>query len=215
MRLQLIESNIFCLKRKIPVDSFICPRANAFSMGAERAVENPMLRILLIEDEGRVCVELAELLSALPGVEVTGCVNSEGAAIDELMTDRHRWDLAVVDLALSIGSGLRVLSAGRVRRSHQRMIVLNDRPTHEMRRRCVYFGADAVFDKASDVEALLEYCRAASRAAGRLTLTPNCFLRFFTNPRKPGLFSLFKMRPETQELAVRPMVSRSTPSPAS
>lgn len=173
-----------------------------------------MFRVLLVEDEGRVCVELAALLGALPGVEIAVCANSENAAIDELMTDGRRWDLVVVDLALGAGSGLRVLSAGRVRRAHQRMVVLNDRPTREMERRCVHFGADAVFDRRSGIEALLEYCGAASKAAGRSATTASRAVRSSTKPWIPALFSLFAGRPGSQEIAVEQApkpVSRESP----
>lgn len=162
-------------------------------MDAECGVDHSMFRIFLVEDEGRDGVALAGLLGTLPGVEVIGCATSESAAIDELVADRSRWDMAIVDLALSTGSGLRVLSAGRVRRSHQRMVVLNDRLAHEMRRRCVYFGADAVFDRVSDIDALSEYCRVASEAAGRAMRTPGRLVSFFVSQCKPKLLSLFGM----------------------
>jgi two-component system OmpR family response regulator len=77
-----------------------------------------MFRILLVEDDQRVSAALTELLEALPRVEVAACATSEGWALDWLMENRLGWDLAVVDLALGAGSGLRVLSACRVRQPH-------------------------------------------------------------------------------------------------
>jgi two-component system OmpR family response regulator len=94
-------------------------------------------------------------------------VTSEGSALDWLMENRLNWDPSIVDLALGVGSGLRVLSACRVRKSHQKMVVLSNHLNPEMRRRCMTLGADAAFDKASDIEAVLEYCRATSEAAAR------------------------------------------------
>jgi two-component system OmpR family response regulator len=83
------------------------------------------------------------------------------------MENRLNWDPSIVDLALGGGSGLRVLSACRVRKSHQKMVVLSNHLNPEMRHRCMTLGADAAFDKASDIEAVLEYCRATSEAAAR------------------------------------------------
>lgn len=124
-----------------------------------------MFRIFLVEDDQRVSAALTELLGGLPGVQVIACATSEGAAVDWLMENRLKWDLAVVDLALGTGSGLRVLGACRVRKSHQKMVVLSNHLTREMRRRCMTLGADAVFEKASDIEAVFDYCRAASEVA--------------------------------------------------
>jgi two-component system OmpR family response regulator len=127
--------------------------------------QGPMFRIFLVEDDERVSTALTELLGGLPKVQITACATSEGAAIDWLMENRLRWGLAVVDLALGTGSGLRVLSACRVRKSHQKMVVLSNHLTREMRRRCMTLGADAVFEKASDIEVVFDYCRAASESA--------------------------------------------------
>jgi two-component system OmpR family response regulator len=126
-----------------------------------------MFHILLVEDDEHVSTALTELLGTLPEVEVVACATSEGSALDWLMENRLRWDLAVVDLALGVGSGLRVLSACRVRQSHQKMVVLSNHLNQEMRRRCTTLGADAAFEKASDIEAVLDYCRVASVAAAR------------------------------------------------
>jgi DNA-binding NarL/FixJ family response regulator len=64
----------------------------------------------------------------------------------------------VVDLLLAHGNGLRVLAACRVRNAAQKMVVLTAHSSKEMRRRCMDLGANAVFDKAMETEALLAYC---------------------------------------------------------
>jgi two-component system OmpR family response regulator len=76
------------------------------------------------------------------------------------MHNELAWDLAVVDLALGDGSGLRVLSACRVRKPHQKIVVLSNHLDGEMRRRCLTLGADAIFQKGSDVDEMFEYCQA-------------------------------------------------------
>jgi two-component system OmpR family response regulator len=136
-------------------------------MNSDGADNGSMFRILLVEDDAHVSTALTELLGTLPEVEVAACATSEGSALDWLMENRLRWDLAIVDLALGVGSGLRVLSACRVRQPHQKMVVLSNHLNQEMRRRCTTLGADAAFEKASDIEAVLDYCRVASVAAAR------------------------------------------------
>jgi DNA-binding NarL/FixJ family response regulator len=69
-----------------------------------------------------------------------------------------------VDLFLKQGSGLGVLEACRGRDCGQRVVVLSNYATPDMRRRCEQLGADAVFDKSNEIDALVEYCIALSDA---------------------------------------------------
>ena len=51
-----------------------------------------------------------------------------------------------------------MLSALSEREPHQKMVVFSNHATKEVRRRCEQLGADAVFDKSTEIDALLEYC---------------------------------------------------------
>ena len=75
------------------------------------------------------------------------------------------WDLAVVDLFLKSGSGLTILRACQTSGSHQHVVVLTNYLTSEMRRRCLELGADAVFDKSSELDAFFEHCNSARTQA--------------------------------------------------
>ncbi len=44
------------------------------------------------------------------------------------------------------------------------VVVLSNYATPDMRRRCLELGADRVFDKSNEIDALIQYC--ASLAAG-------------------------------------------------
>jgi ActR/RegA family two-component response regulator len=69
-----------------------------------------------------------------------------------------------VDLFLKQGSGLGVIESCRSRDSAQRVVVLSNYATADMRKRCTELGADAVFDKSNEIDALVEYCIAQSDA---------------------------------------------------
>lgn len=56
-----------------------------------------------------------------------------------------------------------MLSAFQGRQSGQRVVVLSNYATAEMRTRCQALGADAVFDKSNEIDALVDYCIDASR----------------------------------------------------
>ncbi len=74
------------------------------------------------------------------------------------------WDIAIIDLFLRQGSGLGVLAACRNRLPHQRMVVLSNYATPDVRMRCAQLGVDAVFDKSNEIDDLVDYCIAQGQA---------------------------------------------------
>jgi len=66
--------------------------------------------------------------------------------------------LAIIDLFLKEGNGMNILEALSFRRSTQQMVVLSNHATNEVRWRCAQLGADEVFDKSTEIDALVEYC---------------------------------------------------------
>ena len=56
------------------------------------------------------------------------------------------------------GSGLGVLQACRERNPGQKVVVLTNYATPDIRVRCQQLGVDAVFDKSNDIDALIEFC---------------------------------------------------------
>jgi two-component system OmpR family response regulator len=61
-----------------------------------------------------------------------------------------------------------VLEAFQARGPDQRVVVLSNYATPDIRKRCSQLGADAVFDKSNEIDALVDYCLALSErpAAG-------------------------------------------------
>ena len=84
----------------------------------------------------------------------------EGAAW--LNSHAGQWGLAIVDLFLRQGSGLGILAACRLRDERQEVVVLSNYLTSEVRLRCAQLGVDAVFDKSTEIEALVNYCASQS-----------------------------------------------------
>lgn len=116
------------------------------------------IRAYLIEDNPVIRENLLATLSELAHIDPIGCAETEAEAAGWLREHDGHWDLAIVDLFLREGNGLNVLSALGERASHQKMVVFSNHATQEVRRRCHQLGADAVFDKSTEIEALLDYC---------------------------------------------------------
>lgn len=121
-------------------------------------------RAYIVEDNPTIRANLIETLQELAMIDPVGIAETEREGRQWLATHDGWWDLAIVDLFLKEGNGLNILEACRVRRPGQKMIVLSNHATRDIRWRCAQLGADAVFDKSTELEELLDYC-AGVRAA--------------------------------------------------
>ncbi len=115
------------------------------------------LRIFLVEDSPVIRDNLAESLEELTGARVVGSASNEDEARQWLTDNASGWDLAVVDLFLLQGSGLNVVKSCGSRALRQKVIVLTNYATPPIRQRCLALGADAVFDKATEIEEFTRY----------------------------------------------------------
>ncbi len=121
------------------------------------------LRTYFVEDNATIRENLIGTLEELASVRSLGWAESERDARAWLDAQQpHAWDLAIIDLFLKQGSGLGVLEACRGRNAAQRVVVLSNYATADMRKRCIALGADAVFDKSNEIDALVDYCVAQS-----------------------------------------------------
>jgi DNA-binding NarL/FixJ family response regulator len=126
------------------------------------------LKAFVVEDQAGIRESLIEALAEIGGIETAGCAADEKTAVAWLRDAAHHWDVAIVDLVLEPGggSGFGVLQALRERAPARKMVVLTGTASPEVRRRCEAMGADGVFDKAMETEAMLDYCVALARASG-------------------------------------------------
>jgi len=113
-------------------------------------------RAYIVEDSSTIRENLIDTLKELALFEPVGTTESEHEAKRWLSC--NPWDLAIVDLFLREGSGMNVLEACRRRQSGQKIVVLSNHSSRDVRWRCQQLGADAVFDKSTELEALVAYC---------------------------------------------------------
>jgi len=116
------------------------------------------LRTYIVEDNATIRENLIGTLEELAGIESVGWAETEDEARRWLASHADHWELAIVDLFLKQGSGLGVLEACQSRSKTRRVVVLSNYATNDMRKRCMQLGADAVFDKSNEIDALVDYC---------------------------------------------------------
>jgi DNA-binding NarL/FixJ family response regulator len=115
-------------------------------------------RAFIVEDSAMIRENLIETLQELALVEPVGEAATENEGKKWLAQHDAYWDLAIIDLFLKEGSGLNILEACRCRRPSQKMVVLSNHATNDVRWRCAQLGADAVFDKSTEIDDLVDYC---------------------------------------------------------
>jgi two-component system, OmpR family, response regulator len=124
------------------------------------------LKTYIVEDNPTIRENLIGTLEELAGIDSVGTAETENEGKAWLTANPDNWDLAIVDLFLKQGSGLGVLASCRDRLSRQKVVVLSNYATEDIRQRCAQLGVDAVFDKSNEIDALVEYCLQQSVAVG-------------------------------------------------
>lgn len=124
------------------------------------------IRTFIVEDNATSRDNLMVALEELTCVRVLGSAAGEDEAHDWLADERHAWDLAIIDLFLKAGSGLRLARRLSGRRPACKVVVFSNYVNAAVRKRCAQVGVDAVFDKSTEIDALVDYCaRQCARAA--------------------------------------------------
>ena len=116
------------------------------------------LKTYIVEDNPVIRESLIVTLEELAPVKVVGTAVDESTAVEWLKQPGNHADLVIVDIFLKAGSGLGVLRAASGLPQQQRLVVLSNYATADIRRKCLELGADRVFDKSNDIDALIEYC---------------------------------------------------------
>lgn len=117
-----------------------------------------VIKTYIVEDSPVILDSLIAMLEEMVPVEVVGTADNEPAAVAWLTEPEHQYDLVIVDIFLKRGSGLGVLKSLHEMAPERRMVVLSNYATADMRRTCMQLGADRVFDKSNEIDALVQYC---------------------------------------------------------
>ena len=131
------------------------------------------LKAFIVEDSPVIRENLVAALEEMAPIDVVGTAEDEAGAVSWLARAENHCDLVVVDIFLKSGSGLGVLKAAASGASLLKLVVLSNYATPDMRRKCLELGADRVFDKSNEIDALILYCcRLADGSTGSSGYSP-------------------------------------------
>ena len=123
------------------------------------------LTAFIVEDSPVIRENLVAALEEMAPIQVVGTAEDEASALRWL--GENVCDLAIVDIFLKSGSGLGVLKTASLSDRPIKLVVLSIYATPDMRRKCLELGADRVFDKSNEIDALILYCcRLADGSTG-------------------------------------------------
>ncbi len=116
------------------------------------------LNTYLVEDSAVIRQSLITTLEELTSAKVVGTAADEESALQWLRLPANKVDLVIIDIFLKAGSGMGVLKYASAMNLGAKLVVLTNYATADMRRKCLAMGADRVFDKSNDIDALISYC---------------------------------------------------------
>ncbi len=116
------------------------------------------LQTFVIEDNPTIRENLVGTLEELTCVKVMGTSATEDDALSWIEKHRNEWDVLIVDLFLKQGSGMHVAQCVKRARPNQKIVVFSNYINSSVRKRCAQLGVDAVFDKSTEIDALVDYC---------------------------------------------------------
>ena len=111
-----------------------------------------MLRVFIADDSPLVRERLAELISVVGDVELVGQAENARGTIQAIQ--RLRPDVAILDIRIAGGDGLRVLETIKTSESPPVVIVLAAFPYPQHRQKCLEAGAEYFLDKATEFDVI-------------------------------------------------------------
>jgi DNA-binding NarL/FixJ family response regulator len=111
-----------------------------------------MQKVFLVDDSPLVRERLAQMIAALPQLQLVGQASDVAGAVSGILSARP--DVVLLDLSLERGSGFDVLKALHGREPGIAFYMLSNLAAAPYRRQAARLGAKDFFDKSSDMERL-------------------------------------------------------------
>ena len=113
-------------------------------------ISNKALRVFLVEDSIAVRRRMIMLLSSIDGVEIAGEAEEAFTALASILATKI--DIVIVDLRLTAGNGMEIVTALAQQRQRVTTIVLTNHANSLFREACMAAGAHYFFDKTSEFQ---------------------------------------------------------------
>jgi len=136
--------------------------------GAVTKLRKTALEVVIVEDSVLLREMLIDVLSSLANITVVAEAEDEPTGLR--LVEARQPDVVIVDLDLSAGSGIGILSAfhrDRERYGAPSVVVFTNHGSKVLRRRCEKLGIDEFFDKSYQLDDLIDYLQSERDARAR------------------------------------------------
>ena len=131
-----------------------------------------LLSTFLVEDKPEIRDTMVESMQEVAPVKFVGYAETESAARQWLKENNNNWELMIVDLFLAEGSGFGVIQDCQTRKPNQKVVVLTSYNYPLIANKCMKLGADMVFDKSSELDLLVAFCKIHADKLGEIGARP-------------------------------------------
>lgn len=116
------------------------------------------MRVLIVDDSAVVRERVTTLLSEVESVEVVGHAETVREATTSL--EALRPHVVILDIRLTDGSGIDVLTYIKQHRPELKVIMLTNYPYPQYRKKCLEAGAEFFFDKSTEFDQIATVVRS-------------------------------------------------------
>jgi len=128
-----------------------------------------LIKLLIVDDSDLIRASLRRLLGSVVGIATIGEASTLGEALESVRINPP--SLVILDLNLPDGLGMDIISQLKQMSPTLWLAVLTIHADPGYRQRCLALGADWFFDKATEIDPLLEVVRQL--AAQNPIIKPN------------------------------------------
>ena len=112
------------------------------------------MKVFIADDSKLVRERLIRILSDMEGIEIAGEAGDAEEAIQSIQ--RVKPDVAILDIRMPGGNGIKVLETIKGKRMDVKVIMLTNYPYPQYRKKCMEAGADFFFDKSKEFRKIRE-----------------------------------------------------------
>lgn len=126
--------------------------------------DHKMLNALVVDDSELIRTRLADLLRGTPGIDEVVVATNLSETLDVVYENPPA--MLFLDLHLPDGNALQIVGVLRRMAPAMRIVMLTNDATEFNRCKCVDEGADAFFDKSTELEGALAWVQLVITARG-------------------------------------------------
>jgi DNA-binding NarL/FixJ family response regulator len=123
------------------------------------------MKVFLVDDSDIIVKTVRILLSAFEELEFVGHASNAKNAVETIL--KLKPDVAILDIRLAGGNGMKVLESIKKEEPSPLVIMLTNYPYPHYREKCRKLGAEYFFDKVTEIESFVKVLKVLAQDSYR------------------------------------------------